>query len=203
MQNNLKADSPTPSQPVAAPAHVYGTPRTLAFIDLETTGNPGSRVVELCVCLITGEGLVQGPYTRRFLPPVTIPWYATKIHGLADKDVANELPFRARAPKLAQLLAGSILVAHAAAQCEVPVLQREFVDAKENWPFHGIIDTLPLARRIWPDAGTWKLLPLIKKLGLEQGQAHTAEGDVAMLVRLWDQIYIKEGNACLPREAML
>jgi len=188
------------NKPVVGPAYIYGTPRTLSFIDLETTGGKDPRIIELCVCLITADGLVQGPYTRRFKPIVAINPYATKVHGLTDAHVANEAPFHLRAPKLVQLLEGSILVAHGAVQCEVPVLQREFVQARENWPFAGVIDTVPLARKLWPEIGTWKLGPLTRKLGLEQGQAHTAEGDVAMLVRLWDQIYIKAGAACLPQE---
>lgn len=68
--------------------------RSLAFIDLETTGlNPtDGRIVELSILKLHPDGTEQYK-NRRLNPSIPIPSRATAVHGITDADVLYEPRF--------------------------------------------------------------------------------------------------------------
>ena len=70
--------------------------RPLVFFDLEATGVNilNDRIVEISVVKIFPDGRREVK-TRRINPEMHIPEEASAIHGIYDKDVANEPTFRA------------------------------------------------------------------------------------------------------------
>jgi len=82
--------------------------RRLAVFDLETTGTDKltDRVVEVAAVRF-GTGGEVATFDRRVNPGVRIPRESTRVHGIADADVAQCPPFAALAPEIATFLEAS------------------------------------------------------------------------------------------------
>lgn len=108
--------------------------RPLAFFDLETTGvNVASdRIVEIGVLIIDRDNSEK---EYRFLvnPTVPIPVEVSVIHGIYDKDVANEPTFAERAKELFDLLNPCDLAGYNSNRFDVPLLIEEFLRVNINF----------------------------------------------------------------------
>jgi DNA polymerase-3 subunit epsilon len=110
--------------------------RSLAFVDLETTGiNISSdRIVEISVFKISPEGKEEW-MTTRINPEMAIPPKSTAIHGISDKDIADSPKFREIARKLASFLEGCDLAGYNALKFDIPVLAEEFLRVNVDFNF--------------------------------------------------------------------
>ena len=110
--------------------------RSLAFIDLETTGINVStdRIVELSVLKISPNGKEEW-FTTRVNPGVPIPAKTTAIHGIKDEDVVNAPIFKEVAKKLALFLEGCDLAGYNAIKFDIPVLAEEFLRVNFDFDF--------------------------------------------------------------------
>lgn len=100
-------------------------------LDLETTGTSVQRakIVQMC-----GErhNLATGEVEARahlFNPECPIPAEATNVHGITDAMVKDAAPFRRRAKALVEWIGDADLVGHNIRRFDLPILQRELVDA--------------------------------------------------------------------------
>jgi DNA polymerase-3 subunit epsilon len=110
--------------------------RPIAFIDLETTGiNVSSdRIVEISVLKINPNGKEQW-MTTKVNPEMHIPEKVTAIHGISDKDVADEPTFREIAKNLTTFLEGCDLSGYNAMKFDIPVLAEEFLRVNIDFNF--------------------------------------------------------------------
>ncbi len=110
--------------------------RSLAFIDLETTGINVStdRIVELSVLKISPNGNEEWLSTR-VNPEMSIPPKSTAIHGIKDEDVADAPVFKEVAKKLAMFLEGCDLAGYNAIKFDIPVLAEEFLRVNIDFNF--------------------------------------------------------------------
>jgi DNA polymerase III subunit epsilon len=110
--------------------------RSLAFIDLETTGiNISSdRIVEISVLKITPEGKEEWMISR-INPEMTIPPKSIAIHGITDDDVASSPTFREIAKNLTSFLEGCDLAGYNALKFDIPVLAEEFLRVNADFNF--------------------------------------------------------------------
>jgi DNA polymerase-3 subunit epsilon len=110
--------------------------RSLAFVDLETTGIiiTTDRIVEISVLKITPEGKEEWLSTR-INPEMSIPPKATAIHGISDEDVADSPRFRDIAKNLASFLEGCDLAGYNALKFDIPVLAEEFLRVNVDFNF--------------------------------------------------------------------
>lgn len=110
--------------------------RSLAFIDLETTGIniTTDKIVEISVLKITPEGKEEWMSTR-INPEMAIPPKSTAIHGISDEDVADSPRFRDIAKKLASFLEGCDLAGYNALKFDIPVLAEEFLRVNVDFNF--------------------------------------------------------------------
>ena len=97
--------------------------RPIVFIDLETTGLSPSydRIVELSVLKVHPDGPVE-ERTVRVNPGMPIPAGATRVHGITDEDVADQLAFHGYAKNLIVFLDGCDLAGFNAIRFDLPVL---------------------------------------------------------------------------------
>lgn len=105
--------------------------KPLAFFDLETTGiSVGSdRIVEISIVRVNIDNTTD-ILTKRVNPTIPIPDFASKIHGIYDKDVADCQTFKELAPQFSQFLTNCDLAGFNSNKFDVPVLIEEFLRAE-------------------------------------------------------------------------
>jgi len=110
--------------------------RSLAFIDLETTGINIStdRIVEISVLKITPEGKEEWMVSR-INPEMPIPPKSTAIHGIKDEDVAASPTFKEIAKNLTSFLEGCDIAGYNALKFDIPVLAEEFLRVNVDYDF--------------------------------------------------------------------
>jgi DNA polymerase-3 subunit epsilon len=134
-----------------------------AAVDFESAGvrKGGTDVpVQIGIALMRGGQI--GETFGSFLgtdQPVT--WSAQKVHGIRTEDLVGAPRLPDLWPQVRTLLGGRWVVAHGAAT------EKRFLRA---YPFHGFgpwVDTLKIARAVWPDLASYALGDVIASLGLE------------------------------------
>lgn len=159
--------------------------RELIFLDTEATGNEPKKDRLCQVCYQTSAGTKVG----YFKPPIPISVKAMSITHITNKMVEGKEAFEGSQMKqeLQALLNDGILVAHTAL-FDIAMLKNEGMEAP------CFIDTLRVARYLDPDnkIPEHNLQYLRYFLELEvPGAAHDAEGDVNVLVALYERLFKK------------
>lgn len=152
--------------------------RPLAFFDLETTGvNVASdRIVEISILKISVDGTKEIK-TKRINPTIPIPQGASDVHGIYDKDVANEPTFKNLAKSLATFLEDCDLAGYNSNKFDVPILVEEFMRAEVSFDLKNrrLVDVQNIFHQMEP-----RTLKAAYKFycGKEIINAHSAEADI-------------------------
>lgn len=154
----------------------------LIFLDTETTGVDSSKDRLCQVCYKTDSGI----YTEYFKPPIPMSVKSMSITHITDKMLEDKPPFEGSQMKrdLQFLLQSGILVAHNA-KFDISMLKAEGMDVARH------ICTLRVARHLDEEAliPEYNLQYLRYHYGLEvPGNPHDAEGDVNVLVAVFDKL---------------
>lgn len=150
--------------------------KPLLFLDCETTGLDGSRLVELAWS--EEHTPVQ---SLRVKPPVPIEIEASAVNHISNRMVESLCSFQEHPSyqEIKDLIEASTVVAHNA-HFDIGVLNREGI-----YPTH-FIDTKRLATYTHPEIKKQNLQYLRYALDLEvEAQAHSATGDVHVLMALF------------------
>lgn len=108
--------------------------RPLAVFDLEATGLDvtNDRIVEIAILRIDTDGSTH-EYSRRVNPQVPIPEETSLIHGIYDKDVADEKTFTELAPEIESFLGNADLAGYNSNKFDIPMLAEEFLRAGSSF----------------------------------------------------------------------
>jgi exodeoxyribonuclease X len=160
------------------------TSLTYVVVDVEGNGHQPPDLVELAAVPIVG-GNIGEPRTWLVRSDQPIKYFATRIHGLTNQDVADAPTFAAIKDDVLAALDADALVAHNA-HVDVNVLRRKLGD----WKTPEVFDTLKLARRLLPEAGGYKLGTLVDSFNLAEGMPdglspHRAGYDALVAARLF------------------
>ena len=159
--------------------------RELIFLDTETTGNEPKKDRLCQLCYKTSGGV----RTELFKPPVPISVKAMSITHITNKMVGDKPAFEGSEMKreLEELLKEGVLVAHTAL-FDIAMLKNEGIEVPR------FIDTLRVARYLDPEnkipEHNLQFLRYFLELEIE-GTAHDAEGDVGVLVGLFERLFAK------------
>jgi exodeoxyribonuclease X len=172
-----------------------------AVVDVEGNGQQPPDLVELAVVSIVG-GKIGEPISWLTKPPRSVKYYATRIHGLTDKDLAAAPTFTEIADDVRCALDADVLVAHNA-HVDVGVLQRHLGE----WECPEVFDTLELARRLSPDRMSYKLGALVEAFSLADGlpaglSPHRATYDALVATRLFILLATKTNDEPLSIEEL-
>jgi DNA polymerase III subunit epsilon len=164
----------TKPQPVTRKLHLA---RTLAFLDLETTGTDprAARILEIGILQVTPEGTTDR-FETRVNPGISIPAEATRVHGISNDDVKNKPTFRELAQGIADRLAGCDIAGFNVVRYDWPLLLAEFERAGYAFDARGryVIDVMTLFHMKEPR----DLTAAVKfYCGSDHSSAHSAFGD--------------------------
>lgn len=152
--------------------------KPIVFFDLETTGINVSkdRIVEICVLKVMPDG-TETIKTWRVNPTIPIPEGASKVHGIYDKDVANEPTFAQLGVEISQFIGNSDLAGYNSNKFDVPLLVEEFLRADIDFDVkkRKLVDVQVVFFKKEPRTLTAAYKFYCEK---ELENAHTAEADV-------------------------
>ncbi|MGH3943412.1 MAG: 3'-5' exonuclease [Pseudonocardiaceae bacterium] len=153
-------------------------------VDVEGNGQQPPDLVELAAVPIV-DGIIGEPVSWLVKPQTPIKHFATRIHGLTNKDVADYPAFADIKDDVLSTLKGAVLVAHNA-HVDVDVLTRKLGD----WKTPEVLDTLKLARRLVPGQDSYRLGNLVDAFTLagrfpEGLTPHRATYDALVAARLF------------------
>ena len=112
--------------------------KPLVFFDLETTGiNVGAdRIVEYSFLKIFPDDREE-LRTSLVNPTIPIPYPASKVHGIFDKDVTGKPTFKELAAELKIFLDDSDLAGYNSNKFDIPLLAEEFLRAGIDFEIKG------------------------------------------------------------------
>lgn len=158
---------------------------TYCVLDLETTGISitTEKITEVGIMKVK-NGEVIDEFEIFVNPEKPIPQRVVEVTNITDEMVKDAETIDKVFPKILEFVGDSIIVAHNAS-FDVGFLKH---NAKLlGYEFNNTyIDTLPLAKDLFPDLKKYKLGKIADSLGIEVGVAHRALADVDTTVKVFN-----------------
>lgn len=171
----------------------YMNNQKYVVVDLETTGHSpreGDRMIQIAM-VIMKNWTVERTFTTFIHPGKSIPFYIQDLTNITNQDVEKALPFEDYAEEIYEILQDAIFVAHNA-DFDLSFLQEEFKRAGlPKWRGKKI-DTVELAKIVYPMSLSYKLGDLANDLNIPLDNAHRADHDAMataqLLTKCWEEI---------------
>ena len=166
--------------------------KTYAVVDIETTGHSsknGDRMMQFAVVFVRDWQIIDR-FTTFIHPERSIPLFIQDLTHITDDDVREAQPFTAHAKKIYELLTDCVFVAHNT-DFDLPFLQAEFKRVGLPIWRGEKVDTVELAKILYPSALSYKLGDLAQDLGITLARAHRADEDALATAKLLIACYDK------------
>ncbi|MDP4181538.1 MAG: DNA polymerase III subunit alpha [Bacillota bacterium] len=158
---------------------------TYCVLDLETTGfSPITEKITEIGIMKLKDGKVIDQFSCFVNPEKPIPARVVEVTGITDHMVQDAETIEKVFPKILEFIEGSILVAHNA-DFDIGFLKHNAKALGYNFDFT-YLDTLSLAKELFPDYKTYKLGRIAKNLGIKVEVAHRALDDVDTTVKVFN-----------------
>ena len=144
--------------------------------DLETTGfsSKNDKIIEIGAVKIK-KGLVVDRFSEFVNPEMRIPYNITELTSITDEMVENAETIEKILPKFLEFCKDSVIVAHNAG-FDVGFIKKNARDIGEEFNYP-VLDTVPLARYLYPELKKVKLNIVAKHLGVSLENHHRAVDD--------------------------
>ncbi|MEK4147563.1 ATP-dependent DNA helicase DinG [Robertmurraya sp. FSL W8-0741] len=163
-------------------------------VDLETTGNApkkGDKIIQFAAVVVE-NGKITEQFSSFINPGREIPLFIEELTGLNDEMVRDAPNFSEIAPKVLMLLEDAYFVAHNVL-FDLSFLQEELIEAGYEGFLGPVLDTVEMARFLFPTSDSYKLNELAVQEGLNHERPHQADSDayvtaellLILLNRLW------------------
>ncbi len=178
---------------------------TYVVYDLETTGTDPRRddILEIAAQRYQGAEPVGDPFytlvrpeRKRFIPKA-----ATRVHGITWEDVAGAPALAEVLPRFLDYVGDATLVGHNVRRFDHRFLDRALGTHLERGLPNPTVDTLEMARRLFPAARRHTLEHMAAFLGVPAVQSHRAGEDVALAARVYHRL-LDASRARRAREAL-
>ncbi len=145
--------------------------------DIETTGlnSHTNEIIEIGAVKIKA-GRIVDRYSQLINPGRSIPYHITEITSITDEQVANEPKIDEVIGKFVDFVGDAVLVAHNA-PFDMGFIKRDIKKYLNIDLQSSVIDTLQMARDLFPDLKKYGLGDLNKTLGLALEKHHRAVDD--------------------------
>lgn len=161
-------------------------------IDLETTGNApkkGDRIIQFAAVVIE-NGEITDKLSSLINPNREIPVFIEELTGIDNEMVAEAPIFSEVAPKILPLLKDAYFVAHNVL-FDLSFLQEELSQAGFEGFLGPVLDTVEMARILYPTSDGYKLSDLAEKENLLHDRPHQADSDAQVTAELF-LIFLKK-----------
>lgn len=155
-------------------------------VDLETTGNSpqkGERMIQFAAVVIENGEIVE-QFSSYVNPGKEIPVFIEELTGIDDKMVKDAPDFSNIAPKVMELLNDAYFVAHNVL-FDLSFLQDELLRVGHEGFLGPVLDTVEMARFLYPTADSYKLNDLAGYLGINHERPHQADSDAFVTAELF------------------
>ena len=180
-----------------------GSPAELTrvlFLDTETTGiEPGSsEVCEIGMLLTAYDGLVRvegedRTFESLIRPSGPIPPEASAVHHITDEMVSSAPSMAEVLDRVTEMASMADLVSAHNLPFDLAMLAGSSGGAFPRFEPERMLDTLRLARHLWPELPSHSLQALRYRFGLDRslgtdGRAHRALFDAVLVMRLVEKV---------------
>ncbi|ETI66626.1 ATP-dependent DNA helicase DinG [Neobacillus vireti] len=155
-------------------------------VDLETTGNlpkKGDKIIQFGAVVIE-NGIITDRFSSLVNPQKSIPVFIEELTGINDEMVKNAPLFAEITEKVMSLLDGAFFVAHNVL-FDLSFLQEELIQAGLEGFYGSVLDTVEMARFLFPTADGYKLTDLAEKENLQHDRPHQADSDAQVTAELF------------------
>lgn len=161
--------------------------RFIAF-DLETTGIvPGvDQIVEIGAVRFV-DGQPESLFVTLVDPRRPIPPGASAVNGIMDSMVKGQPFIENLLPAFAEFCGNDPLIAHNAS-FDAQFLTADIKKHETSAPLGLILDTLPIARKVFPGLPNYKLTTLVQHLKIQALEFHRAQADAHSCGQLFTEM---------------
>ncbi|WP_312096794.1 ATP-dependent DNA helicase DinG [Niallia sp.] len=154
-------------------------------VDLETNGNSprkGDRIIQFAAVVIENGKIVE-EYSSLLNPLQPISPFIEELTGITDEMVDTAPIFEEIADEIVRLLEDAYFVAHNVL-FDLSFLNEELEQAGFRQFYGPILDTVELARILYPTADSYKLTDLAAQEGIVHSRPHQADSDAYVTAEL-------------------
>ncbi|WP_141433308.1 ATP-dependent DNA helicase DinG [Bacillus sp. 03113] len=154
-------------------------------VDLETTGNApkkGDRIIQFAAVVVE-DGKIIEEYSSYVNPEQSIPVFIEELTGISDDMVKDSPKFIEIASKIISLLEDAYFVAHNVL-FDASFLQAELQQAGYHSFYGPLLDTVEMARILFPTSDSYKLSDIAAQHGLNHARPHQADSDAMVTAEL-------------------
>lgn len=144
---------------------------------------PGvDRIVEIGAVRFV-DGQVESVFSTLVDPLMSIPAGASAVNGITDDMVAGKPKVGDLLEALSDFCGDDILIAHNAA-FDMSFLLADYKRFEVRTPRGVVLDSYPMAKKVFPGLANYKLATLVQHLNIESNGFHRAEGDATYCAKL-------------------
>ncbi len=164
--------------------------------DLETTGVSPKKdeVIEISAVKVKGGNVVD-EFTTLVNPGCPIPDYASSVNGIYDYMVKDAPSFDKALGDFLEFIGDMVLVGHNIHTFDMKFICRDAKKYFGNYVGNDYIDTLPLARMVFPKLDHHTLVDLADYYDIETEGAHRALNDCRMNQAVFEKLGEEIRNA--------
>lgn len=170
-------------------------------IDLETTGHSpvtGDTIIDVGIIVIKDNEIIDD-YSTLLNPNKPIPPFISNLTGIIDKDVVDAPNFHEKANEIVRLFDDGYLVAHNV-DFDLGFLNEELANNNFDVLKNPVLDTVELARILYPQAPGYQLGQLADYFEIKHEQPHRALSDAYVTAKLF--LILKAKLESLPYETI-
>lgn len=165
-------------------------------IDIETTGLDPSfcEIIELAAIRFRG-GKPVNSFSSLVRPSEPLDDFITDLTGITNDMLSDAPDIKAALPRFAEFIGQDVLVGHNV-NFDINFLYDNFLSYLDRPLSNDFIDTMRLARRLFPDLGHYKLVSLVIFFHIQHDQAHRALSDCEATGAVYAHIvqYVNENS---------
>jgi len=172
--------------------------RVFIAFDVETTSlyDFSGRIVEIGALKFDLSGRIYGEYSALINPGIPIPEAVVAIHGISNEMVEKE---RGAEEVLREFLtfigeSDAVMIAHNAS-FDIGFVSNDLARCGLSIPQNKVVDTVSLAKKVFPEAGLYNLEHLVNFLGIGTSVSHRSLDDALMAREIFLRCVKKGGLA--------